>query len=229
MRLLDRGLLVSFALLAACSATAAQPLGEILGKVSAAYGANAPAAIVESGSTTSLRRGEGKLLRLYQAPDRFRIELGYSSGSETRTIVGANAWQQGAPANPILRDAIALQMARMALPWNLLARRSDAVDLGAATGPAGETLRAVQLPLENGMRLAVEIDPANGHILRSRGFQQVGNNAMEFATVYADFRNKDGRIRAAREEHYAMGRHTGHSIIEKIEYPKSIPDSAFAP
>jgi len=142
-------------------------------------------------------------------------------------MIGASAWQQGTPANPILRAAIALQAARIALPWNLLAKQSALVDRGVVSAAGGKSLRAIELPLDQQLKLVVEFDPQTGHMLRSRGIQRVGDNEMEFATNYSEFRKINGRTHAAREEHYAMGQHTGYSVIEKVAYPESLPDSAF--
>ncbi len=229
MKSLALGLLYSLTILVAGSACATESLQQIFAKVATAYGATPPAAIRETGTTTSFRRGSGSLLRLYKAPDRFRVEIGYPSGIETRTMVGAMAWQQHTPANPVFRGAVALQAARIALPWNMLAKQSAAVDLGAASTADGKAVRAIEFPLEDQLKLVVEIDPETGHILRSRGIQSLGGNSIEFATAYSDFRKGNGRIHAVREEHYAMGQHIGHSVIEKIEYPESVPDSAFMP
>ena len=224
-----RGLLYALTLLIAGSVSAAESKQEIFTRVAAAYGATAPAAMVETGTTNSLRRGEGALLRHYKGPDRFRIEIRYPSGTEIRAMVGADAWMQAVAATPALRGAVALQAARMALPWNMLAMQLSALDLGALSSPEGKTMRAFELALEDKLKLVVEIDPDTGYILRSRGIQTIGNNSMEFATAYSDFRRENGRMHPYREEHYAMGQHTGNSVITKIDYPKSIPDSVFMP
>lgn len=216
---------VALAILMCGTAVAVEPPKELLAKIAAAYGTTAPAAIVEEGKTTSFRRGDGKLLRQYQSPDRFSIRIHYASGSEARVMVGEKAWQQGAPANPMLRGAIALQVARIALPWNMLGKRSSLVDLGPVTTGG----HAIEFPLEEQLKLVVEVDPASGRILRSRGIYRMGEGTMEFATAYSDFRTINGRLHAAREEHYAMGQHTGYSVIEKVSYPQDLPDSAFTP
>jgi hypothetical protein len=223
------GLLYALTLLIAGPVSAAESKQEMFTKVAAAYGAAPPAAMVETGTTNSFRRGEGALLRHYKAPDRFRIEISYPSGTEIRAMAGADAWMQGVAANPALRGAVALQAARMALPWNMLAMQSSALDLGALSSREGKTVRAFELALQDKLKLVVEIDPDTGYILRSRGIQTVGNNSMEFATAYSDFRRESGRTHAYREEHYAMGQHTGNSVITKVDYPQSIPDSVFMP
>jgi len=229
LKTLAVGLLYSFTILVAGSACATEPLQQILDKVASEYGAVPPAIIRETGTTNSLMRGDGSLLRLYKAPDRFRIEINYETGSETRTMVGAMAWYQHTQANPMLRGAIALQAGRIAMPWNILAKPSAAVDLGTALNAKGKTVRTIEFPLEERLKLVVEIDPETGYILRSRGIQSVGEHTVEFATVYSDFRKENGRIHPAHEEQFAMGANIGRSSIEKTEYPESIPDSAFMP
>lgn len=228
MKLLVRCMAAAYALSFAGAAASAEPPKELLGKIAAAYGTTAPEAMVEEGRTTSFRRGEGKLLRQYQAPDRFSIRIDYSSGSELRTLLGEKAWQQGAPANPMLRGAIALQVARIALPWNMLAKRSSLIDLGPVTISDGKAGRAIEFPLEEQLKLVVEVDTDSGRILRSRGIYRMGEGTMEFATAYSDFQTIHGRLHATREEHYAMGQHTGFSVIEKVSYPASLPEDAFA-
>ena len=229
LKSLALGLLYSLTILMAGSACATESLQQIFDKVASVYGATPPVVTRETGTTTSLLRGDGSLLRLYKAPDRFHIEISYASSSESRTMVGAMAWYQHTPANPVLRGAIALQAARIALPWSMLERQSAAVDLGAVSISDGKTVRAIEFPLEDQLKLVIEIDPESGHILRSRGIQSLGDKTIEFATVYSDFRKENGRIHPAHEEQFAMGVNTGHSIIENIEYPESIPDGAFMP
>jgi len=229
MQFQTRALLCALTLSMAGAAGAAEPMPQIFSKVAAAYGGPAPTAMVETGTTTSFIRGPGSLLRQYQAPDRFRIEINYATGSEVRAMAGDSAWMQGKPSNPTLRGAVALQAARMALPWNMLARQDAAVDRGELAGPEGKSVRVVELALEDKLKLVVEIDPDSGHILRSRGIQSIGSNTMEFATGYSDFKTEGGRTYAAHEEHYAMGQHTGYSNITKIDYPAALPDSVFIP
>jgi hypothetical protein len=229
MKTIALGLLYSLTILIAGSACAAESLQQVLDKVASEYGAMPPAMIRETGTTNSLLRGDGSLIRLHKAPDSFHIEINYATSSEIRTMVGAMAWYQHTPANPVLRGAIALQAGRIAMPWNILAKPSAIVDLGTASTAEGKTVRVIEFPLEEQLKLVVEIDPETGHILRSRGIQSVGGNTIEFATVYSDFRKENGRIHPAHEEQFAMGVNTGRSSIEKVEYPASIPDSAFMP
>jgi len=195
----------------------------------ARYGEQPPAAIRQTGTTTSFSRGEGALVRLFKGPDRFRNEITYSSGQEVRTLIGPMAWQQSKPATPALRSAIVLQAARVALPWNMLARWSETHDLGTEADDNGNTLQVIELELEPLLKLVIHVDRASGHIVRSRGAMEVGTRSMDFATRYSDFRSQGGRTYAAREQQFAAGQHTGFSVIERIEYLDALPDSAFAP
>ena len=226
---LSVGLLTSLLFLAGASAGATEPLQQVFDKVASVYGATPPAAIREVGTTHSLRRGRGALLRLFRAPDRFRSEISYASGTEVRTMIGALAWQQDSPANLLLRGAVALQMARIALPWNMLARQSAPVDLGEALSTDGKPVRVIELALEPQLKLLVEIEVETGYIVRSRGIFSVDGKALEFSTSYSDFQAEKGRAHAAREQQFAMGQHIADSVIEKVEYPRTIADSAFTP
>lgn len=210
-------------------ARAEQTIASVLAKVADTYGAKAPQAVRETGTTTSFRRGEGALMRQFKAPDRFRIDITYDTGSESRALIGSNAWQQGQAANAAMRGAIVLQAARLALPWSLLGKPTMLVDLGAVSGPAGRTWRALELPMADGMRLIAEIDPVTGRMMRSRGIQTVMGTTIEFATEYFDFARNGEHLYAAAEQHYAMGQHIGHSHIQRIEYLDTLPDSAFSP
>lgn len=216
-------------LLVAGAAGAAEPPQQLFDKVAAAYGALAPTAIRATGSTTSPQRGSGALVRLFKAPNLFRSEISYASGMEVRTLRGPLAWHQNTPANPMQRGAIVLQAARVALPWNLLSARASAIDLGAALTSQGQSVRVIELALEPQLKLVVEIEPETGHMLRSRSIQSIGTGAMEFTTDYSDFRSENGRVHAGREEQFVMGQHIATSVIDKVEYPATIPDSAFMP
>jgi hypothetical protein len=218
--------LVSITLAGPCFA--ADSLQQLLVKVAAAYGP-APGAIRETGKTYSTLEGEGSLLRLYKFPDQFHIEIVYAMANEDRTMVGPKAWNKKERASQMSRGAITLQAARVALPWSLLSRQSAAIDRGSATVADGRAVRLVEFALEDALRMLVDVDPETGYILRSRGIYVMGDSAIEFATLFSDFRKDGGRIHAAREEQFAAGTKTGYSFIEKVEYLDSMPDSAFAP
>ncbi len=210
------------------NALGAESLQRVLEKVAAAYGPP-PAAVRETGSTRSFLQGEGTLVRLYKFPDRFHIEIKYPNSEEDRTMIGDRVWNRHTPANPMSRGAIILQAARIALPWTVLSRRSTAVDLGTKIDEDGRSVQVIEFPLGEQRTIVAEIDPARGYILRSSGSEMANGTVLEFATRYSDFRVIDGRVHAAHEEQTAKGIKTGYSVIEKIEYLDSLPDSDFAP
>lgn len=220
----------ALALLAAATVGAAD-LEPLLGRISAAYGrSDPPASILQTGHTVSHTRGEGALRRAYQSPDQFRIDIHYSTGTETRILNGLRSWQHGKPMTDAFRGALQLQAARLALPWNLLAARASLRDAGEQKLTDGKVLHFVELPLGESLRLVAEIDPDSGRIMRSRGIiSATGHGEMEFGTVYDDFRTTDGRLYAAVEHHFAMGRYIGRSLIEKVEFDVPLDDKLFRP
>ncbi len=218
----------ALSMLAGGPAIAADSLQAVLAKVASVYGP-APGAIRETGTTFSVLEGEGTLLRLYRFPDRFHIEIAYAEAFDNRTMIGDKTWNKQATANRMSRGAIVLQAARIALPWSMLARQSAALDRGAASLTDGRAVRVIEVPLAETLTMLVDVDPETGYIVRSRGMQVLAQTEIEFATMFSDFKSRDGRVYAAREEQFAAGRKTGYSFLDKVEYLDSLPDSAFAP
>ena len=213
-------------LLAAAMPLRADELASLLQRIEATYGAVDHAiAIRQSGRTASRLRGEGTMERLWAAPDRFRIRLHYPSGSEVRTMAAGRAWQGSVDKSGPFLQAMQLQAARSRLPWNLLATEGVTL-LGSRVAENGGTVHTLVLALESPLRLLVEVDDVTAHVLRSIG---TGIGDMQFITEYSDFRRIGGHLVATREEHYAMGRHIGHSIIEQLDFPAEPGDAAFLP
>jgi len=227
IKLIFTGLLTVLSLMLTTSARA-DDTDAILNKVAAVYGSQMPVAIRVTGSTISFSRGEGALVRLFKSPDRFRNEITYASGAEVRTMVGPLAWNQNKPANPALRGAIALQAARIALPWNVLALRASVNDMGRSEVD-GKPVQTLEFTLEPTLKMLLQIETDSGHIVESRGIMIAGERTMEFSTRYSEFRTVAGRTYATHEEQYAMGQHIGHSRIQNVEFLDALPDSAFAP
>lgn len=225
LRILLAGLLLG--LLAGTAG--AESTDALLERMRETYGGNGPPpALRQRGTTESLLRGNGPVDRAYRHPDHFRIEIRYPSQTELRVLAGEQAWQQGRPAAPAFRAALKLQAARFALPWLLLERRPALVDGGTIV--VGETtLRLLELPLAEDLRLSAEVDPASGRILRSRGQYTKDGQVMEFATAYEDFASYNGRLFARSERHYAMGRYIGRTQLEHIEILESLPANLFEP
>ena len=93
----------------------------------------------------------------------------------------------------------------------------------------GRRLRALSVPLGEGMALVADLEPESGRILRSRGVLEMGGQTMEFATLYDAFRTVEGILVPFREEHYAMGMNTGSTTLDRVEVNPALPASAFRP
>lgn len=214
----------------ALAAPALADAGVFLAEVVAAHGGGvAPTAIHERGVTESLRRGKGPVERWWQAPDRFRIEIAYPDAAESRLLRGAEAWQHGQPATAAFHGALVLQAARMALPWRLQENAHRVTDLGSVRSADGTPVRTLEWPVQEGIRLIVEIDPATRLILRSRGILTINNSSMEFATGYEDYRTVAGRRVAMVERHFAMGQYIGTTTLGSVEFPAVLPAPTFDP
>ena len=214
----------------ALAAPALADVGALLAEVVAAHGGGAaPAAIHERGTTESMRRGIGPMERWWQAPDRFRIEIAYPGAAESRLLRGAEAWQQGQPATTAFHGALLLQAARMALPWRLQQNAQRVVDLGAGRSSQGRPLRILEWPVQEGIKLIVEIDAETRLIHRSRGILTLNRASMEFATGYENYRSIDGRRIAMTERHFAMDQYTGSTKLDSVEFPAVLPAPTFDP
>ena len=219
-------LVVVALLLAVAMPSGAEELASLLQRIEAAYGAVGKLTTIrQSGRTVSRLRGEGTMERLWAAPDRFRIRLGYASETEVRSMAAGRAWQGSVDKSGPFLQAMQLQAARSQLPWNLMAIEHTAL-LGSRIAEDGSTVHTLVLVLESPLRLLVEVDDATARVLRSIG---TGIGDMQFITEYRDFRHIGGHLVATREEHYAMGRHIGHSIIEQLDFPADPGDGAFLP
>ena len=201
-----------------------------LDEVVAEYGGGAaPTAIHERGTTESTRRGKGPVERWWQAPDRFRIDIGYPGTPEMRLLRGAEAWQQGRPAVAAMHGALVLQAARMALPWRLRENARQVVDLGEPPTGFRKPLRTLQWQVREGIQLIVEIDPDTMLVQRSRGILTIDHSSMEFGTIYENYRRIDGRMVAMLERHFAMGQYIGSTTLESVEFPAVLPAPTFEP
>lgn len=226
-------LLLAFLLLPA-AAPAADDVGALVKRTIRAYGGEkalaAASACRQEGTVTSIMRGgrEGRIVREFERPDRLRVRIDYGTESELRIYDGREGWRQGQAVTGPQLDAMVLQAARMALPWNLRERRKSLVDKGTVDRD-GKELRVLQLPLGKGMTLDVEIDPSSGRILQSAGRGQEGLHALEFITSYSDFREVAGILVPFREGNYANGVVTGETKLSDVDVAKSLPPGTFRP
>jgi hypothetical protein len=216
---------------------AAESVEDFVDRVVAAYGGEAvlsrAGTVRQTGWTVSLKRGgaTAAVTRLFQRPDKLRVEIAFPGERvEVRILDGPRGWRRGAKISGPMHGAMLLQAARIALPLLLLEERAKLEDLGTESGPGGAVLRILRLPLQADLALIVAIEVETGHIVHSRGIISAGDRpVMEFATTYADFRSWNGILVAGREEQYAMGRHVGHTLIEKVEILDSVNPEEFRP
>lgn len=208
-----------------------QPLGALIDKVIEAYGGKTALESVNTvrqvGKVASTMRGGavGHMERVFQRPDRLRVEISYpGEAKEVRLSNGTTCWRDGKEVSGPPKDAVVLQVARMALPLSLLEHKGELKDLGTVERD-GKKLRAVELPLPGGLSVVAEIDPATGHILRSVGQGMMG--MLQFSADYSDFRKVGGVLYAFGEKTVAMGKHTGDTTLEKIEPLKQAPAGVF--
>jgi len=188
---------------------------------------------VEEGRVTPATQGgqSGRLSRTFERPRRLRVEIAYpGEEAEVRVLDGARGWRNGIEVSGTIKwAAMALQAARMDLPRLLAEERLRLVD-GGTVKRDGKRLRAVTLPLGEGMILTAEIDPKTGRILRSSGKMDAGPGmALEFATLYSDFRRVDGVLVPFREANYAGGQRTGDTVLRTVEVLRDAPQGSFRP
>lgn len=226
-RLLIRLICLALALLATPQVRADAELDALLAKVFETYGGTQVISqtqiIHQKGRTySSLRGAEGDIERLLHHPDHLKVVIEYPSGAENRVLAGEQAWKQGKQTSGPFRMAMRLQAGRIWLPRTLWDHKDQARHVGRLKTENGTEREFVDIPLGEDMTISVEIDPVSGRILKSRGTLQMGGMAMVFGTEYADFRMQDGRLFAFKETHYAMGRPTGHTRIEKLSFPVAL-------
>jgi len=178
--------------------------------------------------TSLLHPGEkAAIVRLYDRARGLRVEVGWTSGAESRILSGGRGWREGQPVEGPPLWAMLLQGARLDLPALLVAARGQVVDLGEVQHD-GKTLRALAVGLGSGLMVEADIDPTTGRILRSRGASS-GTPPVEFVTTYSDFRKVDGMLVAFREGNWANGRATGETVLTGVTFLEKVPERAFAP
>ena len=210
---------------------------ELVARVVRAYGGRSALRHVRAyraeGHIVALRQSrEGPTLRLFQRPDRLRVELHYPQGPEIRIVAGTRGWRgpEGGlePAGGPMLDAMLLQAARAAVPWILMDRVADLRRI-APREHRGRPLVGVETPVGEGLTLRAWIDPVTGRVEVSQGVLQHHGMSTLFETVYDDFRPVHGVLFAFREENYASGARTGYTAIERIELNPRVTPGDFAP
>jgi len=187
-------------------------------------------AMVEEGVVKSARRGEGRLTRIFERPRRLRVSIAYSGDSgELRVLDGPQGWRDGEEVSggPAYL-AMVLQAARLDLPLLLERGAGKLVDEGTVERD-GAKLRAVTVPLGDGLTLTAEIDPGSGQVRRAVTRMTGPSGAVEFSTVFTDFRKVSGILVPFHETSFAQGQLTGETVIGSVEFLREAPTGAFRP
>jgi len=201
----------------------------------AAYGgkdALARAAVTrQEGRVTSLLHPgvDGRIVRGYARPGRLRVEIAFpGSPPEVRVLDGGRGWRNGEEVESMRLASMLLQAARLDLPALLLAWEEKVEDRGTAD-VGGTPVRVLALEPAPGIVVEAAIDLRTALVVRSRGSSRDPGMPLEFVTTYGDFRTVGGVVVAFREQNWANGRSTGETVLEKVDFPKALPDGAFRP
>lgn len=189
------------------------------------------AVVVEEGRVTSLLHpGEhGRIARAYVRPGKLRVETDFPSGpGEIRVLDGAQGWRNGERVEGPRLAAMILQAARLDLPALLSAWVEKVEDRGA-TQLDGHPVRVLAIQPAPGLVVIAEVDVGTARVLRSRGASVDPGMPLAFETTYGDFRDVEGVLVPFLERNWANGRTTGETILEKVSFPKSLPDAHFKP
>ncbi len=223
-------------LLAALAMSAAPPadisVADLVRKTLEAYGGRAALerfpVTIEEGVVTSGRRGEGRLTRIFERPRRLRVSIAYvGAKGELRVLDGSRGWRDGEDVSGTPPyTAMVLQAARMGLPLALL--QGKLVDEGMVERE-GARLRALTVPLGEGLTLTAEIDPATGQVRRAVTRMTSAGGSVEFTTVFSDYRVVSGVLVPFRETSFAQGQRTGDTVLTSVELLAEAPSGAFRP
>lgn len=221
--------------LAAAPALASEAT-DLAARVIAAYGGaeaiERSGSLKQSGTLESYRHGKtGTVERAFSRPDKLRIEIRIPGAPpESRILNGERGWRDGKEVPPMMAKAMLLQAARLDLPHLILKAGQDIRMVGPVDRGDGRDLRGLEIPMADGLRLIAVVDAGTGYIVSSHGLILVApNHGMEFATVYSGHKDMDGMVLATEEAHFAQGRATGKTVLEKSERLQDLPDTLFRP
>jgi hypothetical protein len=219
----------------AAGPSAPMKVGPLVDKVVEAYGGKAALekypVLVEEGYVAAHQAADvGRLTRIFERPRKLRVTISYpGSVAEQRILDGPRGWRDGREVTGTPpHAAMVLQAARMELPLSLLAGVDRLVDEGTVERD-GKALRALTLPLGDGLSVTAEIDPESGRIVRAVARMPGGVGSLEFVTAFSDFRKVSGTWVPFKEENFVQGRHSGTTELVTVEYLVEAPTGAFRP
>jgi len=220
-----RKLFLLAAFFVAAAAAHAQSLDDVISNVMKEYGGQASwqkvVSIRETGTVVPMmRKGDGKLMRLWGKPDKLKVEIVYPTETEVRIVDGDHGTRNDKKVTGGSLDAMRLQAARMALPTLLVDKRASLHDLGAKDG-----VRTIEIPLSESLTLTVTIDQKTWHILRSTG--KAGE--LEFIVDYSDFRRVEGLLFPFAEAGTAQGMPTANTKFDSVTLNVPVPSTPPSP
>ena len=204
---------------------------ELLAKIAAAHGGQKALAklhAVRERGTLASPRGAAVVTRDYERPGRLRVDIAYAASREVRLLDGEKGFRNGEPVTGPSLAAMALQAARLDLPFLLAGAAGKAQDLGLIEH-RGRQVRALRLALGEGKEAVALIDPVTSRIVRSETSVPAGPGRIAFSTDYSDYRMVDGLLFAFAEENFANGMATGKTTLEKIELNPALPAATWSP
>jgi hypothetical protein len=204
----------------------AADLGGLLDSVVDTYGGPSAAARmeafrVEAAVDARPQGGIGRVVRDFEAPDRYRVEIAYPQGTEVRILNGTAAWRgddtrlQRVEGPPKL--AMIYQLLRATIPWVFVHHRKLFEDRGTGRRD-GVELRRVGLPWAMDLDLTFWVDPVNRRVPWVEGLIRTAQGPIAFATRYEDFRRIDGVLVPFAEENYAGDQHTGTTRVRSVVF-----------
>ena len=210
----------------------------LIDRVLSAYGGENLDAVkayrMEGTVKAKMRQTNGKMVRLFERPDRLFVDLAYSSNPERRYLDGEKGWRtdpEGAGVREVdghLLKSMVLQAARSDIPWILSERREDVTQIPPLK--VGERMTmGMQIILEPGLILRLYGDPQTARVVFSQAILNTGTIRTHFETSYSDFREVDGVLFAHHEENWASGFHTGTTEIRKIILNPPLKENSFRP
>lgn len=209
---------------------------DLADQIVAAYGGAAAiersGSVRQSGTLDSFRHGKtGTVERVFSRPDKLRIDIRIpGEPPESRILNGERGWRDGREVPPMMAKAMLLQAARLDLPYRILTAGPELRLLGPVDGGDGRKLKALEVPMADGLRVVAVIDAETGYIVGSHGLIEVApGQGMEFATGYSGHTEMDGIVVATEEAHFAQGQPTGKTVLSKSEVVADLPDDVFRP
>lgn len=188
--------------------------------------------VQQTGALTSNRHGKtGRIERTFSRPDKLRIDIRIpGEPPESRTLNGEQAWRDAKAVPPMMARAMALQAARLDLPYLIMTAGERLKMAGPISADEGRDLKGLEIAMAEGVRLIAVVDVATGYIVGSHGLILVApNHEMDFSTVYAGHKEINGTVLATEEVHFVQGQPTGRTVIDQSKSVQEVSDAVFRP